>query len=216
MDLMQLNLKCATCSELVYSVKSSGQDGVEFGVTEHQGSLIIAVRGTELSSFRDIMRNLRIIPTGAGKYCYHSGFWNASKLIFEPIQRHLQLFRTHPIQQRRVPLVFTGHSQGAGIALCLARRFEKAGYNVSYCIGFGSPKTMSQINHKECGFAYHHFRFGRDIVPSYLPLGIFYTHVRPPIKLGVPSSAFPNWKDHGISRYRQELSNQLDRAAKLK
>lgn len=203
--ITQLYYHCAAVSESVYHAHMFREGGIEVDISQFKDCTVIAVRGTDTR--KDWIRNLRLWPTGAGKYCFHSGFWKGAKRILPSVAGYMELHFLH--RAKKKPIVVTGHSQGAGVALCLARQLERTGHNVQYCVGFGSPRTMSRVNHKDLGFTYIHFRFGNDIVPACLPLGLFYSHVKPPIRVGVSSSIFPNWADHSISAYADALRDAL-------
>jgi len=185
-------LLCEACC-LSYKSYTFKQGGVEVLASHVCGYTVFSVRGTDEA--RDWWRDLRLWPKGAGDYYFHSGYWKGAEEVIGCLRRYMK-------ERKNQRILLTGHSMGAGIGLCLARMMEKEGYNVESFVGFGMPRSMSRIKTKNLGFEVHHYKLGKDIVPSLLPLGLFYRHVSKPIPLRTGSSRwFPNWKDHSIKRY---------------
>lgn len=191
---------CCACAHS-YDKYTYQKDGVEVYVTAVQGYTVFAVRGTDET--RDWLRDLRLWPKGAGDYYFHSGFWHGAEAIIYCLKKHMR----SRFNQR---IIVTGHSMGAGIGLCLARMLEKDGFNVEEFVGFGMPRSMSRIKAKGLGFKVRHYKLGKDIVPSILPLGLFYRHVCPPIRLPAPYTWFPNWRDHSIKWYVSRTHQRLE------
>ena len=183
---------------VAYHKSTCERKGVSFHVTKVYGTTVIAIRGTDEK--RDWWRDVRLYPKGAGDYYFHSGFWKGAEAIMHEVITQVIC------DSFKRPVIITGHSMGAGIGLCLARMLVKRGYHVEAFVGFGMPRSMSRIKRKDIGFPVRHYKLGKDIVPSLLPLGLFYRHVSPAIKLGGGCrSWWPNWSDHSIKWYRAQL-----------
>ena len=101
--------------------------------TTHQGRFI-AFRGTELSSARDIWRDIIACKVkGEEGAKIHKGFRRAVLVLWDDLNRQ--------IKNARTPVYLTGHSQGAAMALIAAHMLLARGYDVRRVVTFGCPKT---------------------------------------------------------------------------
>ncbi|MDA3926391.1 MAG: lipase family protein [Kiritimatiellae bacterium] len=98
--------------------------------------LILAFRGTESNSIKDIKSDAKAKTTGCesgGKV--HSGFKEAYEQVAIEIQKTLNLEKYEGI-----PLFISGHSLGGALATIAAKRLtHKAG--IAACYTFGSPRV---------------------------------------------------------------------------
>jgi len=198
MDIDISNYRLAEYCEEAYNSYTIRVNNVEVCIQVWGPEVIIGFRGTQ--ERMDWIRDLRFWPNASGRYVYHSGFWRGAKAVRSAIMVWLD---EHGQSQR--PLVFTGHSLGAGLALCSARQFVRRGYTVKCCVGFGAPRAMSRVKSGELGFDYRHYRRGNDVVSKCLPMGILYKHPCPPILIGKAQHWYPNWDDHSIRGYVKAL-----------
>ncbi len=163
---------------------------------------IIALRGTEVGAlfsgagWVDVIRDMRILPwydRDAG--WVHSGFLKGARGIAEFLMDVLELEK---------PVIVTGHSLGAALALIVAVKLQAKGVEIQKCVGFGGPKV--QLTAKKYRFVHVNFRYRADVVPLmprisiYRPSGYQY-------QLG-DSTGEPNWDDHDISHYVKELARK--------
>lgn len=98
-----------------------------------QPMLVLAFRGTQVTSIRDISSDLRahlVAAPGGGRV--HAGFLVA----FEKIREHLELSLAH---YPGLPLYITGHSLGGALALVATRYLESDRTAATYT--FGCPRA---------------------------------------------------------------------------
>ena len=107
--------------------------------------LILAFRGTEKESFKDIKTDANAImkncETG-GKV--HSGFDKAYRKVHDDICEALENFNQN--QDNKLPLYITGHSLGGALATIATKHLESIYQNgVAACYTFGSPRVAGPI-----------------------------------------------------------------------
>ena len=101
-----------------------------FGTIDAAGRAIIAFRGTQADSFRDILADARFgLVKWPGQGRVHSGFWTSLAGILPQIEAWLASLEVSR-------LIVTGHSLGAAKATLLAALQDKA-----ELISFGSPRV---------------------------------------------------------------------------
>ena len=105
--------------------------------------LILAFRGTEKDSLKDIKSDcrasLRTCSTGGE---VHSGFQEAYEKVHNPICNILESYNE---RENKKPLLFiTGHSLGGALATIATKRIALYYQNgVAACYTFGSPRVVS-------------------------------------------------------------------------
>jgi hypothetical protein len=167
---------------------------------------IVAIRGTEAGKlftglgFLDILRDMRLIPWYNNVLGWaHAGFLKGSLKIFDEIRYNL-------MEDKSIPIVMTGHSLGAALALLVGVLLKHDGYNVVEYVGFACPRTFvynKQLHNKDESVRYPItiYRYECDIVPLipiWFPFGFHH-----PVELtqigdggGIPSVA-----DHSMGNY---------------
>lgn len=128
------------------------------------GSLCIAFQGT--NDLQDALCDLRgsfSVPDGfLGCPAIHPGFWAAVRTLLPSLLKTLD---------KASPVVLTGHSLGAGLAVLAAAYLRSLGYDIRAVYGFGCPRVGG------IGFANHYsdlglpektslFIHGRDWIPN--------------------------------------------------
>ena len=105
-----------------------------FAAVHDEGRAIIAFRGTQADSFRDVMTDASfILENWERPGRVHSGFSASLSSILEPIGDWL-----HDTKPER--LMLTGHSLGAALATLLAARLSDGGRPIEL-VTFGSPRV---------------------------------------------------------------------------
>ncbi len=180
-----------------------------FNINECEGIIhylddvqIVAFRGTEIDAmfsgggWIDVIRDMRILPwydKDAG--WVHSGFLKGARGVAEFLMDVLEPDK---------PVLVTGHSLGAALALMVAVKLEAAGVDVQEWVGFGSPKV--QIGYKDYPFRQVSFKHKADIVPL-MPRLPFYQRSGIHHQLG-DGCGKPNWNDHAVELYVEVLKQQ--------
>lgn len=197
----------AQYAQQAYKCKTFRVNELETLVIEHNDSIVVSVRGTEISrdlSLVDIIRDLRFLPfpernTGIA----HAGIVRGAERVTRALHRHLD----HNRHGRSVYL--TGHSLGAGVSLLMVPQLVARGYNVVKWVGLGTPLVLWNPlrSWRTENTLMHAYRYGRDII-TYLPpkwLG----YELPPgvrlIKIGKPARRWPNISDHWVEQYVREI-----------
>ena len=122
-------------AELVEFLDRGGTQGYVVKIPGE--GLLIAFRGTELSSVQDLRMNLSAAWHGVGysraAKC-HLGFHLACDHVFSRILAVLA-------DEDPGVLHITGHSLGAGVASVCAERLSRSGRTPNYLVTFGSPRV---------------------------------------------------------------------------
>lgn len=169
---------------------------------------VVAVRGTEAAKlisglgFLDIIRDLRFIPWYHPVLGWaHSGFLKGAVRIFEDLKTHVV---------KDVPIVMTGHSLGAALALILSVLLKHEGYTVVECVGFACPRTFvynKQLHNKDPSvrFPITIYRFENDIVPI-IPFAFPFNYHHPVemSQLG-DGNGIPSILDHSMNKYENAM-----------
>lgn len=175
----------------------------------HNQHQVIAIRGTEGGKlltglgFMDVIRDMRFIPWYDKKLGWaHSGFLHGGLDIFEEIGENLD---------PDIPIIVTGHSLGAALALIVSILLKQAGYNVVEYVGFACPRTFvynKQKHNKDSSvrFPMTIYRYENDIVPI-LPLSFpfGYHHPVEMTQLGY-GDGLPSILDHSMSNYEEAIN----------
>lgn len=104
----------------------------------------IAIRGSHSATHVFTNADLRLAPLRDGS-AVHSGFWNASNLLWNHLEPHVDLER---------PVVLTGHSLGGAIAAILGQTIAADAASVrvvtfgapNYTTGWSVPDTLEVLH----------------------------------------------------------------------
>ena len=142
-----------------------------FAALNDEGQAIIAFRGTQADSFRDLVTDASFILENwdrPGRV--HSGFSASLSSILAPIESWLH--DTNPSR-----LLLTGHSLGAALATILAARLADGDRPIEL-VTFGSPRVGDEALAASLGsLAVRRYVNCTDAVAS-LPPPLIYSHVR--------------------------------------
>jgi len=170
---------------------------------------VIAIRGTEGGQlisglgFMDVIRDMRFIPWYHPVLGWaHSGFLKGAVRITEDLKSHIY---------KDKPVVLTGHSLGAALALIVGMLLKHDGYEVVEYVGFACPRTFvyNKQRHNEdtsVRFPITIYRYEDDIVPM-VPFAFpFYYHH--PVELSQLGNGdgTPSISDHSMTNYENAVS----------
>ena len=120
--------------DLVETFDSNGTQAI---IVANSDFAVLAFRGTEASSIRDIKADARAItvacPSGGR---VHSGFNDAYNEVGLDIQQRLD-----KDDLKDLPLFITGHSLGGALATIAAKKVTHSGAGIAACYTFGSPRV---------------------------------------------------------------------------
>jgi hypothetical protein len=147
---------------------SRGLGAQGFAARNAAGHAIIAFRGTQPDSLRDILTNANALPVrwlGPGRT--HRGFWQSLEAVLPQVDAWLA---GHPPAR----LTITGHSLGAALATLLAARMPAA-----ELINFGSPRAgTATLARSFEGRPARRYVDCTDLVVG-VPPAIGYAHIEP-------------------------------------
>jgi hypothetical protein len=139
-----------------------------FAARNAAGHAIIAFRGTQPDSLRDLLTNANALPVpwpGPGRT--HRGFWQSLEAILPQVDAWRAAFPA-------ARLTITGHSLGAALATLLAARIAGA-----ELVTFGSPRVGSRtLAQSFDGRTFRRYVDTTDLVVG-LPPAIGYAHLDP-------------------------------------
>jgi len=172
---------------------------------QHQ---IVAIRGTEGAKlisglgFMDIIRDMRFIPWYHPVLGWaHSGFLKGAIKIFDDITAHVI---------KDAPIIMTGHSLGAALALVVGILLKHAGYNVVEYVGFACPRTFvyNKQRHnpdRSVRFPITIYRYHDDIVPM-VPFAFPFNYHHP-VKMNQigTGNGLPSLMDHSMDNYEKSM-----------
>ena len=119
--------------ELIETYDSNGTQAILVSFRQH---LVLAFRGTESTSIKDIKADAKAVKTACesgGKV--HSGFKEAYEEVALDIEETLS-----QEEYAEIPLFITGHSLGGALATIAAKRLTHRG-GLAACYTFGSPRV---------------------------------------------------------------------------
>ncbi|MCY4039497.1 MAG: lipase family protein [Hyphomicrobiales bacterium] len=120
-------------------LKIYDKEGTQALLVSTQDYLVLAFRGTEATSLRDIKADVNAIITKCSSGGnIHSGFSEAFGLVEQQIQKDLEYFSNSKTHNK--PLIVTGHSLGGALATIAAKRLQ-AYIKIATCYTFGSPRV---------------------------------------------------------------------------
>lgn len=137
-------------------------------VAHHEHFIVVAFRGTEPGSPKDLVTDLRfdLVESGQGGKV-HRGFREGLDDIWEPLSMYLQTIR-----QSDQTVWMTGHSLGGALATLAADRFG----NVRGLYTYGCPRVGDREFGKDFDIATYRFINNNDIIP-HIPLAGLYEHI---------------------------------------
>jgi len=142
-----------------------------FGAANDQGQAIVAFRGTQVDSFRDLVIDASFVLENwdrPGRV--HSGFSASLSATLAPIESWLR--DTNPSR-----LLLTGHSLGAALATLLAARLADGDRPIEL-VTFGSPRVGDEALAASLGsLTVRRYVNCTDAV-ALLPPPLIYSHVR--------------------------------------
>jgi len=112
------------------------KDGTQVILVNMKSALILAFRGTEATSLKDIKADAKAVTTrceSGGNV--HSGF----KEAFDTVAVQVQQYLDKP-EYAEKPLYITGHSLGGALATIAAKRLSHEG-GIAACYTYGSPRV---------------------------------------------------------------------------
>lgn len=121
-------------------VETFDSNGTQAIIVANSDFAVLAFRGTEASSIKDIKADARAIavacPTGGN---IHSGFNDAYNEVALCIQGRLD-----EDDLKDLPLFITGHSLGGALATIAAKKLTHPNAGIAACYTFGSPRVGDQ------------------------------------------------------------------------
>ena len=135
------------------------------------GVMIVSFGGTDPLVLANWITDFRIARNAAGA---HVGFVEALDIMWDEIAAALR-------KQPAAPLLFTGHSLGASLALlCAGRALEQLGLEPAAVYGFGMPRSgdagfAARLN-AAFGARLYRLAHGEDVVPSLPPAALGFCH----------------------------------------
>jgi triacylglycerol lipase len=173
---------CAEASQCVYSedkseksekLKSIGFNlvqffegyGTEAFIASNREQVLLAFRGTEPDSLRDLGTDINIMMVHGACGSVHRGFHNAVTKVWSPIETEIRRQVT-----AEKALYITGHSMGGAEATDAAARleFDIRPVHVSGVYTFGSPRLFSRLAadnyNRKCGHKTNRFVNNNDVV----------------------------------------------------
>jgi triacylglycerol lipase len=142
-------------------------------VAKHGSLAVVSFRGTEQAEYKDLLDDLRLLPSDQGDFLAHQGFCDALDRVWKDVKSCLdQLLNGNQVTE----MWFTGHSLGAALATLAACRYNSKAKSTSLYT-FGSPRVGSRsMAEKLKGCSTYRFVNGSDIVTLVPPPG-GYEHV---------------------------------------
>ena len=150
---------------------TTGFSAKGFAAANDQGQAILAFRGTQADSFRDLITDATFILENwdrPGRV--HSGFSAALSSILAPIESWLR--DTNPSR-----LLLTGHSLGAALATVLAARLADGDRPIEL-VTFGSPRVGDEALVASLGSLIVRRYVNCTDAVALLPPPLIYSHVR--------------------------------------
>ncbi|UCH40848.1 MAG: lipase family protein, partial [Gammaproteobacteria bacterium] len=126
---VNLNFKLLKC----FDGKKTNTQAILVGNDER---LILAFRGTETDSFRDIKTDAKAVSVADATGRAHKGFIEA----YEEVAGEIEKFLSSSKSCAGRPLYLTGHSLGGALATIAARKIQHGG-GIAACFTFGSPRV---------------------------------------------------------------------------
>lgn len=168
---------------------------IHFVVSEIDGEVVVAFRGTVLSDLADVVRDIQIADrTDPAVGHVHSGFWFGASYVVLDVALAVHGRRFH----------LTGHSLGGALALLVGAMLTARGVKPASIVTFGAPRVGYFDFVKALdGLDITLYRKGNDVVPSvpfYTPLTP-YEHPRGLREIGSALEALVNVKDHACLGY---------------
>ena len=122
-------------------IETFDSNGTQAIIVANSDFAVLAFRGTEASSIKDIKADARAIavacPSGGN---IHSGFNDAYNEVGLDIQSRL-----NEPDLKNLPLYVTGHSLGGALATIAAKKMTHPLGGIAACYTFGSPRVGDEL-----------------------------------------------------------------------
>lgn len=125
---------------------------------------VLAFRGTEATSFKDIKTDIKATAHQEGSIRTHSGFREAYNHVADDIKTELTQINDYT-------LYITGHSLGGALAILATRDLEKEFPNCAACYTYGSPRVGNDSLYEPVKTPIYRIVNRADMVPN-MPPGI--------------------------------------------
>lgn len=122
-------------------IEKYDRNGTQAIIVSNKDMAILAFRGTEATSIKDIKADAKAVTTGCSSGgSIHSGFDAAYNEVGLDIQKRL-----NRDDLKNIPLYITGHSLGGALATIAAKKLTHPLGGVAACYTFGSPRVGDEI-----------------------------------------------------------------------
>ena len=122
-------------------IEKYDRNGTQAIIVANKDMAILAFRGTEATSIKDIKADAKAFitacPSGGS---IHSGFNDAYNEVGLDIQNRL-----HQDDLKNIPLYITGHSLGGALATIGAKKLTHPLGGIAACYTYGSPRVGDEI-----------------------------------------------------------------------
>jgi len=200
---MVTHQELAKLCEKSYGKCTISRHGVEISINKIDGVWFCAIRGTQTDginreTIKDVLRNVFASGWYMEGIAGHAGMLLGAKAIVGELTDYLPA---------GCPVWLTGHSQGGGIAIPLARLLVVRGYNVAGVTTFGCPLVLSFGRNLYENIKVHQYEYRNDIVPVLMKGLLFRKHINRVLLGPARSKRWRDrtWDDHSISLYIEAL-----------
>lgn len=150
-------------------------------IFEHQDSVVVVFRGTEMMRIEDWVSDLKFKTVALRDGSAHVGFLSAYRFVAgDIVATVLSLLN----KKKNSKLYITGHSLGGAAAFVCAYEFYLLGLRVSGVYTFGQPRVADKKLYKnfpeDLSSCIYRFANDNDIVPRVPPRKMGFMHIGNP------------------------------------